>query len=74
LLSLRNFNAGDKSRTFQNHIKRVTPFSFIFLIFLKKKQMEKRDKAIRYFRELDLHTKVCEKCICDSIDIIRQIQ
>jgi C_GCAxxG_C_C family probable redox protein len=51
MLCLRNFNAGDKSRTFQNHIKRVTPFSFIFLIFLKKTQMEKKEKAIRYFRE-----------------------
>ena len=44
------FNAGDKSRTFQNHIKKVIVLPFNFLIFLRKKLMKRKDKAIGYFR------------------------
>jgi C_GCAxxG_C_C family probable redox protein len=43
-------NAGGKSRTFQNHIKKVILFHFNFLIILRKKLMNTKEKAISYFR------------------------
>jgi C_GCAxxG_C_C family probable redox protein len=44
-------NASGKSRIFQNHIKKVIEYSFIFLIFLNKKLMNKTDKAVSLFRK-----------------------